>query len=82
MTRLKWYKANNELVAGPFLCGKDLCIAFISIPMLNVVIQSAAHDYVVVKGAKNITAAKRLAKRELTKLGAKFYDEVRTTRSK
>jgi hypothetical protein len=75
VTRLKWIKAGNEYVAGPVLAGKDAYLVLVSVPKFEIVIYSKKKQFDF--KAKSLRAAKILAKSELIKLGARFYDEVR-----
>ena len=75
MTRLKWIKAGNEYVAGPIIARRDKYIVIISVPKFDVYVYSKKKKLEF--KAKSLRAAKILAKKELIKLGARFYDEVR-----
>lgn len=75
MVRLRWTKVANEVVGGPVIAGKDKYIVIISLPKFKVYVYSKKKELEF--EATSLRAAKILAKKELIKLGARFYDEVR-----
>lgn len=75
---MRWHKdpVSNDLWAGPYIAGKNKYMVFIRVPALEVIFWSK-NKSVVFDRVNNIRVAKVLAKNELMKLGARFYDEVR-----
>lgn len=66
---------SNDFFAGPFIAGKDKYMIFIAVPSFEISIVGKK-AFGTIK-AKNIKAAKILAKKMLIEMGARFYDEVR-----
>jgi hypothetical protein len=76
MVRLRWIKAGDEYVAGPIIAGRNKYLVFITLPKFKISICGNENYDLEVK-PKSLRAAKIQAKKELIRLGARFYDEVR-----